>query len=39
MTEWIQGEGEVESSVEMEEEFFGLSLLRELEHSASVWGA
>ena len=33
MTEWIQGEREVESSVEMEKKVYGLSLLRELEHS------
>ena len=39
MTKWIQGEREVEPSVEMEREVFGLRFLRELEHSGSAWEA
>ena len=39
MSKWIQGERDVESSIEMEKEVLGLRFLRQLEYSGSVWGA
>ena len=36
MSKWIQGETDVESSIEMEKEVLGLRFLMQLEYSGSV---